>query len=131
MNSNHHKKMLLLFSHTLTDTQIEDAQKNFGIDKFIYLPKDLQYQWSNISPELENISSIFTLFKDWIENEANAGDIVLVQGDFGLTYNIVEYCKLKGIFPVYSTTSRDVVENKKDDLTILQRSFKHVRFRRY
>ncbi len=36
------KKMFLLFSHKLTQTQKDDAIKTLGIDEFVYLPENLQ-----------------------------------------------------------------------------------------
>jgi len=44
------KKMILLFSHTLTDKQKEDAKQKWQVD-FVYLPKELQRIWSDISPD--------------------------------------------------------------------------------
>jgi len=36
------KKMFLVFSHSLTQSQREDAVSNFGIDEFVTLPDELK-----------------------------------------------------------------------------------------
>lgn len=87
------KNMLLVFSHKLTDEQIKDAKENLNIKKFISLPENLQNIWSNIPPERVNIDKELEKIKKWIKENSNSRDYVLVQGDFGSTYKIVEYCK--------------------------------------
>ena len=46
------KKMFLLFSHNLTQIQIDDAKNNLDIEKFVSLSQDLQELWSNIPSDL-------------------------------------------------------------------------------
>ena len=55
------KKMFLLFSHSLTPSQIEDAKSNLGIEKFVYLPEDLQLLWSDIPSDLESLKEYLSL----------------------------------------------------------------------
>ena len=122
-------KMYLLFSHKLTDAQIEDAKK-LGVDKFIYLPEDLQRKFSNIPPELESVKEYAKDFERFLEN-AKSGDYVLIQGDFGLTCHMVNFSKSKGLIPVYATTKRISKEIKKDGKVVKISEFKHIKFRRY
>ena len=105
-------KMYLLFSHKLTDAQIEDAKK-LGVDEFVYLPEDLQRKFSNIPPELESVKKYAKDFEKFLEN-AKSGDYVLIQGDFGLTCHLVNFAKSKGLIPVYATTKRISKDIKKD-----------------
>ena len=121
-------KMYLLFSHKLTNAQIEDAKK-LGVDEFIYLPEDLQRKFSNVPPELENIKEYAKDFEKFLEN-AKSGDYVLIQGDFGLTCHMVNFSKSKGLIPVYATTKRISKDMKKDGKIIKVSEFKHIRFRR-
>jgi len=123
-------KLFLFFSHTLTQEQINDA-KNLGIDEFISLPKDLQYLWSNVPPELEDIEEYAKPFYEFLNINARKGDYVLVQGDFGLSCRLVNYSKQKGLIPVYATTKRKVIETEKDGKIVKISEFKHVQFRRY
>ena len=124
-------KMFLLFSHNLTDDQINDARENLKVDKFIYLPKELQNIWSNIPPEIEDITDYLKPIKEFLKNNANDGDYVLIQGDFGATYNMVNYAFENNLIPIYATTKRVVKEVIEDGKVITIREFKHCRFRKY
>ena len=122
-------KMYLLFSHKLTDAQIEDAKK-LGVDEFVYLPADLQRKFSNVPPELESIKEYAKDFEKFLEN-AKSGDYVLIQVDFGLTCHMVNFSKSKGLIPVYATTKRISKDVKKDSKVVKISEFEHIRFRKY
>lgn len=126
------RRMLLAFSHKLTKIQREDAKVNLGIEEFIYLPPELQSIWSNIDPNLEYIENELNEIIQWIDESASEGDYILIQGDFGATYHLVEYCKSKDLRPVYSTTKREAIETKKDNNTIvLSHKVSHIKYREY
>ncbi len=123
--------MLLLFSHKLTDSQREDAKENWGVDEFVDLPKQLQELWSNIDPNLSSICNILQPVRDFIEEEANIGDIVLVQGDFGACCILANFAKERNLTAVYATTNRTVKEYTENNKNIKKSIFEHKRFRRY
>lgn len=124
--------MILIFSHTLTEIQEEDARENLGIDEFIYLPTKLQELWSSLPPNVEDLSNITKRIKEWASDLVNKDDYILVQGDFGATYDVVYYLKQRGLKVVYSTTSRQAIESKKADGSLeITRVFDHVIFREY
>jgi len=123
--------MILLFSHKLTDTQIKDAIENLKITNFKYLPNNLQKIWSNVPSELVDLEEYSKQFKDFVRLVAKKGDYVLIQGDFGLTCKMVEWCKKNGFIPVYSTTKRDVIEEVKNAKVVKISKFKHVMFRKF
>lgn len=128
--------MLLLFSHELTADQIEDAQHNLGITEFVKLPADLQKEWSNIAPTGSINSNPFEV---WIYKNSQPNDMILVSGDFGMTFTIVEAIKSMGKKAsmlyrecCYATTERQSVESKQPDGSIKKTAvFKHVQFRLY
>ena len=124
-------KMILLFSHKLTDEQIKDAKENLGISEFVYLPEDLQYKFSNVPPEIEDIKEYSKDFKEFLKNNAKKDDYVLVQGDFGVVFQIVEFCKENSLKAIYSTTKRVSKEKKIEGKIVKISEFKHVRFRKY
>ena len=123
--------LYLLFSHRLTDEQIQDAKEHLKIDKFFYLPKDLQYLFSNVPPELDDLSEYVRPFVEYLLQNAKAGDFVLVQGDFGLSYKLVEVAKALGLIPIYATTKRVAIEKNIDGKSVKISEFRHIRFRRY
>ncbi len=127
------KNLFLLFSHRLTEVQKQDAYRSLGISEIKYLPDNLQNIWSNIPPtsELvvkEHLKPIF----EYLANTAENQDIVLIQGDFGATYETVTFCKNIGLIPVYATTERKSIEQQNEDGTVTtQRIFQHIHFRKY
>ncbi|MDX1904535.1 MAG: CRISPR-associated protein Csx20 [Thermonemataceae bacterium] len=123
--------LYLLFSHSLTPEQIQDAQENWQIKNFIALPEELQSTWSNVPPLL---SSLKTYLKDiflWLE-QAQKADKVLIQGDFGATYLMIQFARQRKLVPIYSTTTRKVIETVLPDGSIhTERLFVHQQFRIY
>lgn len=124
-------KMLTVISHTLMEEQIEEAKNRLKVDSIVSMPEDINNIWSNISPfgclPTDQIESIVK----WIEKESNKGDYVLIQGDFGATYYIVDYCIKNSRIPIYATTERQVEEYINDGAVEVKRIFKHVNFRKY
>jgi len=125
------KKMFLLFSHKLTDEQIKDAKENLGVDEFVYLPSSLQKKFSNVPPELEDIKEYSKIFIDFLKDNAKKEDYVLIQGDFGVVFNVVEFCKESNLKAIYSTTKRVAKEQIIDGKVVKISEFKHIKFRNY
>lgn len=125
-------KMLLLFSHELTVDQREDADASLAINEFVSLSPDLQELWRNILPMKSLLSDYLEPFRRWIEENADLGDYVLIQGDFGAAYSMVNFAFSAGVIPVYATTERESVEVQMPDGSVkLERIFKHRMFRIY
>ena len=125
------KKLFLLFSHTLTRTQEVDAKVMFGVEQFVTLPTELQMLWSNVPSELEKVSDYLKPLENYLKEYTQQGDMVLVQGDFGATYYMVNQVKLLGLTAVHATTQRNVVEKMVEGKSVKLSVFEHVRFRVY
>ncbi len=124
--------LFLLFHHLLTEAQAAEARRELGVDKIIKPPAALSRIWADIPPEPESISDILEPVFTWIDNNISEGDFLLVQGDFGACYLVLQHISSSGIIPVYSTTMRQASENRLDDNTVnLTHTFRHVRFRTY
>jgi hypothetical protein len=96
------------------------------------LPEPLQPVWNSVTPELEKIEDYLEPIRAWIAATAQAGDYILIQGDFGATYLMVKFAFERGLIPVYSTTKRVAYEEHESDGRVrLVHNFRHVRFRRY
>ena len=125
-------KLLLIFSHRLTDQQVKDAEESLGIMEFICLPGDLQAQWSNINPYGDLPEELFSQLKHWFIENAESGDYALIQGDFGATYITVNMTFKLGLIPVYATTERVSKEIANQNGEIERKQiFKHVCYRKY
>jgi len=125
------KKLFLLFSHTLTPIQEQDAKESMGIEAFVKLPDDLQKLWSNIPPYLTTLDVYLEPLKSYILQNASKEDAFLIQGDFGGCYNMVNFVKSQGMMVVHSTTTRDVVEQTVNGKVEKFSRFEHVIFRLY
>ena len=124
------RKALLLFSHQLTENQEKELVENFKVKKIISLSSELQKMWSNVSIKekyKENLEKI----KKYIEENFNENDVMLVQGNWGYTYNIVKWSIEKKLIPVYSYTERNVEEIKDGENVKKISYFKHVKFIEY
>lgn len=125
-------KLHLFFSHRLTDVQEKDAFHSLGVSEICYLPPDLQKQWSRIPPELEKLIDILPSFRRYIQEQTEKGDYLLIQGDFGMTYQIVRLALETNRVPVYATTRRESTEVKEVDGKVSKTlTFQHIRFRIY
>ena len=124
--------LFLLFNHTLTSLQRDDACKSLSVEKIIVAPAAIQSLWSQIPPDLVELTAYIEPVCQWLGNEAEAGDFLLVQGDFGATFLLIEFARKNHLVPLYSTTERTVVEKHLEDGSVkLEHNFRHVRYRRY
>ena len=125
------RQMILLFSHSLSDAQKADARENYGIEAFVPMPEDMQKLWSSIPAQIKDISTYIQPIKAFVEDISHRGDMVLIQGDFGATYALVNYCRSLELVTLYATTKRNVVEKSIDGKVVKSSVFEHVRFREY
>jgi hypothetical protein len=124
--------MFLIFNHDLTDTQREDAATSLGVRRFVALPPDLQHLWSRIPPGIERLVDYLRPVTRWLSREAKAGDFVLIQGDFGASFILVNIAFELGLIPVYSTTQRLARELRNRDGSVeTTHLVRHVAFRKY
>jgi hypothetical protein len=123
--------LFILLNHDISEAQKQDA-KRWGIRHFISLPPALQSLWGNIPAETQNIDHLLHPIKQWLLQNAAAGDFVLIQGDFGACWIMVNFAFENNLVPVYATTDRKAVEMIQPDGSIKTvREFRHVRFRKY
>lgn len=124
--------LLVLFNHTLTTRQEEDACSSLGVDKIVPAPDSVKQCWINIPPGLEELSGHLQPVMNWLESAASPGDYVLIQGDYGATYLTVRKSIHLWLIPVYSTTFRHSEERHCGNGQVEKTErFAHVRFRRY
>ena len=122
------KILFTLMNHTLTSEQEEDARKNLNVDKFINIADAM---WSDIDPSDKSVIKFVETYKNKLKKQAKSGDVLLVQGDFGATYNMIRFAKNMGLIAVYATTNRIVSEQVENGKVVIKREFKHARFREY
>lgn len=124
-------RMLVIFNHSLTDAQREDAKASLDVGEFIAPPENLLAIWGQLPPDTETLAPFLAPFFDWLREAGRTGDYVLVQGDFGATFLLVQQALSLGLRPLYSTTRREATEELVGDQVRLSHHFRHVRFRGY
>jgi hypothetical protein len=125
-------RLFVLLNHGLTSDQIADARRSLNIQEFVVTPENIKHLWAGIPADVKTIDCILSPVKAWLDSQAETGDVVLIQGDFGAVFHMVNYAFSKKLVPVYATTSRAAVEVVKDDGSVeITRVFRHQRFRRY
>jgi hypothetical protein len=124
--------LFLIFNHDITPLQESDAYNSLGVQQIINMPPDLKELWRQIPPDLTEISNYLEPIKDWLAGHARKNDYVLIQGDFGACFIMVNVAFETGLIPVYSTTEREAVEEQQSDGAVkLVHKFKHQSFRKY
>ncbi|MCP4351446.1 MAG: hypothetical protein GY795_38770 [Desulfobacterales bacterium] len=126
------KKLLLIFNDEFTPSQEADARSSLGVEKIETMPEQAQAAWGNIPPDLTELSDFLEPVTKWICDCAKESDYVLIQGDFGACWLMVNFAFDLRLVPVYSTTLREAVEEPGPDGTVkMTHNFKHKMFREY
>jgi len=126
------KKMVLLFSHKLTESQKEDIENSLRVTEVISLPPKLQTLWSQVPTDRDLIfADYMSDIERFLMDSLDSGDFVLVQGDFGATYYMVNFSKTHGFTPLYSVNKRIAKEFIEDGIVKKYSEFKHEFFREY
>ena len=127
---NTRRKALLVFSHQLTENQEKELNGEYNVKQIEKLPDDLQNLWSNVTigeSYKENLEKI----KEYISKNFHIGDILVIQGNWGYTYNLVKWAIENEYLPVYSYTERNVEEIKDGEDVKKISYFRHVKFLKY
>ena len=86
--------------------------------------------WSQI-PAVEEIDmNVINAVINWLSS-ANQNDVLIVQGEFGSTFMVVDYALKKNLIPVHAVTKRIAQETREGEIVKRQYVFEHVCFRRY
>ena len=125
-------RLFLLFNHTLTPGQQEDARTSLGAEAIIAPPVDISRLWSQLPPNDKSLASLLAPVRDWLDVVTVPGDHVLIHGDFGACFLMATHTMSRGLIPVYSTTERHTFEETLDDGSVhMVHRFRHVLYRRY
>lgn len=128
--SNLKRKALLVFSHQLTENQEKELIEEYSVKKIEKLPDDLQNLWSNVTIDKgykENLKKI----KNYIIENFHKEDVLVIQGNWGYTYNLVKWAIENDYLPLYSYTERNVEEIKDGEDIKKISYFRHVKFLKY
>jgi len=126
------KKLALLFSHQLTPEQKDDITHNLKVDNIYKLPNELQKLWSQVPVNKDlNFDEYLNGIKQFLVENLSKGDFVLIQGDFGATYHMINFAKEQGFIAISSVNKRVSKEKIEDGIVKKYAEFKHECFREY
>jgi len=124
--------LFLLFNHTITRSQEMDARASLGVRRIVSPPDSIRQIWGQVPPDLPAIGPYLGPVCAWLETEAYPGDHVLIQGDFGACWLMVQFAFENKLIPVYATTAREALEEHQADGTIkIIHHFMHRMYRIY
>ena len=115
----------------MSEIQKSDAHKDLKITKIIEAPPHIKKIWANIDPTSDLNTIKLDEVVSWIKENSSKQDYILVQGEYGATFYIVDYCFKNNLIPVYATSIRRVEESRKGEEVITNRVFVHQGYRKY
>lgn len=121
-----------LLNHQLTEKQCKELSEKMDSSGVIFPPPDISLLWEQlpVTPmvEKETVERITS----WLNSaDAVSGDYLIVQGEFGYTFAIVDYALKKGFVPLHAVTKRVEQEEREGEIIRRHYIFEHVCFRRY
>ena len=123
-------KAFCLLNHTLTEIQIKELKEEFGAPEIVYPSEELSKKWSQIPATRELDMTPIQEVIEWL-SAAQTSDVLIIQGEFGSTFMLVDYALKRGLIPVHAVTKRVAQEVRIGEKIQKQHTFEHVCFRRY
>jgi CRISPR-associated Csx2 family protein len=121
-----------LLNHELTERQLNELLATYETDKVVYPPDAVKNEWSNIPTDNHINKGCLNDIISWLKSaNADAGDVIIIQGEFGATFAVVDYALQKGIIPLHSVTKRIEKEHREGETVYREYVFEHVCFREY
>jgi hypothetical protein len=123
-------KVFCLLNHELTPNQTEELKNSFHAEKIIYPPEQIASFWSGIPTDQELTKRQFEPVTAWLR-DADAGDILILQGEYSAAFAIVDFALKNGLIPVCAVTKRVSHETREGEKVTKNYVFEHICFRRY
>ena len=123
-------KVYCLLNHTLTQNQVAELQKTFGATDILYPDERLASSWAQVPVTTVLDRNVIQSVIAWLSG-AEEGDVLVVQGEFGSTFMIVDYALGRGLVPLHAVSRRVALEHREGEKVLRQYVFEHVCFRRY
>ena len=93
-------RKILIFKDSLDEEQKKELITKFKISKISKLTIEVAKEWQNLKND-KNKENNIKRFVEIIEKNIDFGDILLINGEIGITFEIVNWAKEKGIIVIY------------------------------
>lgn len=114
----------------MTEAQLAELKQRYHSTQVVYPPEDISAAWSQLSPGLAYDTNVIKAVLYWLK-ETEPGDTVVIQGEAGSTFILVDYLLTHDLIPLHSVSRRVSSEEHAGELVKKSLVFKHVCFRPY
>ena len=99
ININKENKAILIFTE-ISEEEKKELIKKYKIERIKNLSPKMKIEWENVQND-DNKEKTISRFKKIVEENIEGGDILLIKGEIGITFEIVNWAKEKGIIAIY------------------------------
>ncbi len=126
------QKVFCLLNHVLTYNQILELKTKFGAETIEYPPDSIKELWGNLPTTNEIIPQTFEIIIDWLCcKNAKKSDVIILQGEAGHSFYLIDYALKKDLIPIHSVTKRIAKETIEGEIVKRFYVFEHICFRKY
>ena len=124
------KTAYCILNHQLTENQKNELMTRFGVSEIVYPSMELSEEWAQVKTTKMIDRQLIRKVIDWLGN-ASEGDPIVVQGEFGCTFAVVDWALNRGLIPLHAVTMRVESETYEGETVTKHYVFKHCCFRKY
>ncbi len=100
INLNKEDRKILVFKEIFGEQEKSEVIKKYKIKRISKLSSEIAKEWQNLENDSNKEKNI-KRFKDIIDRNIDSGDILLIEGEVGITFELVNWAKEKGIIAIY------------------------------
>ena len=123
-------KTYCLLNHTLTEAQLAELKQRYHSTQVVYPPEEISAAWSQLPPGLTYDTNVIKAVLYWLK-DAEPGDTVVIQGEAGSTFILVDYLLSHDLIPLHAVSRRVSADEHVGEMVKKSLIFKHVCFRPY
>ena len=124
------RKCFCLLNHKLTQKQLDELAQKYQVSDIEYPPKAVSDFWLQIPTTAQILKAYLQPVTDWIQ-KAGQGDLIIIQGESGSTFALVDWALSKAFIPLYAVTKRIETEEMQGEKVVRHYVFEHECFREY
>lgn len=98
--ANKEDRKILIFKAVIDDAEKKELIKKFKIKKIKKLTPKIEKEWKKLKND-NNKERNIKKFKKIIEENIESRDVLLINGEIGITFEIVSWVKETGIIAIY------------------------------
>lgn len=108
-----------------------ELRHQWGIAEPVFPGPEIARLWKSVPPEDTIPPYFLNKITTWLAGITGPRDYVVIQGEFGISFYVVQWCYANSRIPIYATSHRKMKEIIDKEKIISRREFQHVNFRQY